>query len=97
MRYFTTYLTLQDEQRRTKELVSRLEREKQLLLENVNIRLQGSEAECANLKEEIGRQRVQLEKLDDQRQILHEQNQELAGLLSATKDEMKMMKDQEVR
>lgn len=88
---------LQDEQRRTKELVSRLEREKQLLLENVNIRLQGSEAECANLKEEIGRQRVQLEKLDDQRQILHEQNQELAGLLSATKDEMKMMKDQEVR
>ncbi|CAG9853960.1 unnamed protein product [Phyllotreta striolata] len=88
---------IQDEQRRTKELVSRLEREKQLLLENVNIRLQGSETECANLKEETVRQRVQIEKLDNQRQNLQDQNQELSALLSSAKDEMKVMKDQQIR
>ncbi|CAG9821605.1 unnamed protein product [Phaedon cochleariae] len=88
---------LQDEQRRTKELVARLEREKQLLLENASIRLHGSEAECSNLKEEVARQRTHFEKIEVQRQNLMEQAQDLASEAQHAKEEVKMMKDQEIR
>ncbi|XP_074034327.1 rab11 family-interacting protein nuf isoform X3 [Leptinotarsa decemlineata] len=88
---------LQDEQRRTKELVSRLEREKQLLLENASIRLQSSEAECLNLKEEVARQRTQLEKFENQRQNLMDQTQDITSELNLAKEEIKKMKDQEIR
>ncbi|KAG5879993.1 hypothetical protein JTB14_010113 [Gonioctena quinquepunctata] len=88
---------LQDEQRRTKELVSRLEREKQLLLENASIRLHSSETECLSLKDEVTRQRGQLEKHETQRQNLVDQAQDLTSELSVAKEEMKMMRDQEIR
>ncbi|XP_066592576.1 rab11 family-interacting protein 4B-like [Prorops nasuta] len=53
---------LQAEQRRHREWASRLEREKQLQLENYAIKLQAVELESNNLREEIVRLREQLEK-----------------------------------
>ncbi|XP_017795620.1 PREDICTED: uncharacterized protein LOC108577043 [Habropoda laboriosa] len=54
---------LQAEQRRHREWVSRLERERQLQLENYAIKLQAIEVEGTNLRDEIGRLREQLEKV----------------------------------
>lgn len=88
---------MQDEQKRTKELLARLEREKQLLLENASIRLHSAESECANLKEELTRQRGLNDKIETQRQVLADQVEDLTNDLNTSKEEMKMMKDQEVR
>ncbi|XP_026675441.1 rab11 family-interacting protein 4 isoform X2 [Ceratina calcarata] len=54
---------LQAEQRRYRDWASRLERERQLQLENYAIKLQAIESEGTNLREEIGRLREQLEKV----------------------------------
>ncbi|XP_015188636.1 PREDICTED: rab11 family-interacting protein 4A [Polistes dominula] len=54
---------LQAEQRRHRELVSRLERERQLQLENCAIKLQAIDLESSNLRDEIGRLREQLERV----------------------------------
>ncbi|CAL7935777.1 unnamed protein product [Xylocopa violacea] len=54
---------LQAEQRRHRDWASRLERERQLQLENYAIKLQAVELEGANLRDEIGRLREQLEKV----------------------------------
>lgn len=54
---------LQAEQRRQKEWASRLERERQLQLENYAIKIQAIELESTSLKDEIGRLREQLEKV----------------------------------
>ncbi|KAI4478033.1 hypothetical protein M0804_012224 [Polistes exclamans] len=53
---------LQAEQRRHRELASRLEREKQLQLENYAIKLQSIDLESSTLRDEIGRLREQLER-----------------------------------
>lgn len=87
----------QDEQKRTKELIARLEREKQLQMENASIRLQASETERMNLKEEVTRLRGQNEKLENQRQILTENIEDLTNELNSSKDEMRAMKDHEIR
>ncbi|KAJ8969714.1 hypothetical protein NQ314_001628 [Rhamnusium bicolor] len=88
---------IQDEQRRSKELLSRMEREKQLQLENASIRLQASETECTNLKEEVARQRIRIDKFETQRQNLMDQVQDLTNELNRTKEDMKTCKDQENR
>ncbi|KZC12144.1 PREDICTED: rab11 family-interacting protein 4A [Dufourea novaeangliae] len=54
---------LQAEQRRHREWASRLERERQLQLENYAIKLQAIELEGSSLRDEIGRLREQLEKV----------------------------------
>ncbi|XP_036151237.1 rab11 family-interacting protein 4A isoform X2 [Monomorium pharaonis] len=53
---------LQTEQRRHREWASRLERERQLQLENYAIKLQSAEVDSSSLREEIARVREQLEK-----------------------------------
>ncbi|XP_043523321.1 rab11 family-interacting protein 4-like isoform X2 [Frieseomelitta varia] len=53
---------LQAEQRRHRDWASRLERERQLQLENYAIKLQAIELEGTSLRDEIGRLREQLEK-----------------------------------
>ncbi|KAL0118325.1 hypothetical protein PUN28_009161 [Cardiocondyla obscurior] len=53
---------LQTEQRRHRELNSRLERERQLQLENYAIKLQAAEVDSSSLREEIARIREQLER-----------------------------------
>lgn len=53
----------QSEQRRHREYASRLEREKELQLENCAIKLQATEQECTRLRDEAVRLREQLDKL----------------------------------
>lgn len=74
-----------------------MEREKQLLLENASIRLHSAESECANFKEELTRQRGLNDKVETQRQVLTDQVEDLTNDLNTSKEEMKMMKDQEIR
>ncbi|KAL1518093.1 hypothetical protein ABEB36_001768 [Hypothenemus hampei] len=88
---------IQDEQRRSKELSQRIEREKQLLLENASIRLQNSESECEKLREEINRQRTKLEKLEKQRDDFSNQVQDLTVELNDVREEVKQQKDRENR
>ncbi|CAG9839382.1 unnamed protein product [Diabrotica balteata] len=88
---------LQDERRGFKDQKARLEREKQLLLDNVNLRLQASETECANLKKEINRQKDEIDKCKNERQNLMDQVSDLTSEVTSVKEEMKMMKNQEIR
>ncbi|XP_072396396.1 rab11 family-interacting protein 4 isoform X4 [Diabrotica undecimpunctata] len=88
---------LQDERRGFKDQKARLEREKQLLLDNVNLRLQASETECANLKKEINRQKDEIDKYKNERQNLMDQVSDLTSEVTSVKEEMKMMKNQEIR
>ncbi|XP_025834746.1 rab11 family-interacting protein 4B-like isoform X3 [Agrilus planipennis] len=86
---------LQDEQKRSKELVARIDREKQLQLENASIRLQAAETEAKNLREEVNRQRVKLEKLEAERNDLFDQVQDLKMEIMSTKDNETSFKEQE--
>ncbi|XP_076683203.1 rab11 family-interacting protein nuf isoform X2 [Andrena cerasifolii] len=61
---------LQTEQRRHREWASRLERERQLQLDNYAIKLQATEVEGTSLRDEIGRLREQLEKVKAERSRL---------------------------
>lgn len=88
---------LQDEQRRAKEFVNRIDREKQLQLENASIRLQASETEAANLKEEVTRQRIRLEKLETERRELSEQMQDLTNEVILAKEQATSVKEKERR
>ncbi|XP_050300678.1 rab11 family-interacting protein 4B isoform X2 [Anthonomus grandis grandis] len=88
---------IQDEQRRSKELSQRVEREKQLQLENASIRLQNSEGECEKLKEELTRQRTKIEKLELQKDELNNQVQELNFELQDAKEEVKNARERENR
>ncbi|XP_046487479.1 rab11 family-interacting protein 4 isoform X4 [Neodiprion pinetum] len=63
---------LQAEQRRHREWAGRLERERQLQLENYAIRLQAAEVESTNLRDEAARLREQLEKARADRAALQE-------------------------
>lgn len=74
-----------------------MEREKQLLLENASIRLHAAESDSSNFKEELTRQRGLNDKLETQRQILADQLEDLNNDFNTSKEEMKMMKDQEIR
>ncbi|CAK9833357.1 Rab11 family-interacting protein 4A [Anthophora retusa] len=68
---------LQAEQRRHREWVSRLERERQLQLENYAIKLQAIEVEGSNLRDEIGRLREQLEKVRAEKSRLENNLEEM--------------------
>ncbi|XP_065338325.1 rab11 family-interacting protein 4 isoform X3 [Cloeon dipterum] len=67
---------LQEEQRRHKDLASRLEREKQLELENSAIRLQAAERRVESLDEEVKRLRAQLERAAESRQVAEDASHE---------------------
>lgn len=64
------FFLFQAEQRRHKELITRLDREKQLELENYSIKLQSIEHECSGLKEQVIRFRQQLEAAKEDRNRL---------------------------
>lgn len=77
--------------------MARVEREKQLQLENSSIRLQAAELEAANLKEEVTRQRIRLEKLETERKQLTDQIMDLRNEIVASKECENDFKDQERR
>lgn len=74
-----------------------MEREKQLQLENANIRLQTAEMLASNLNEEVTRQRTRLEKLEVERKDLCDQMQDLRTELLSAKDSESSYKEQERR
>ncbi|XP_060534741.1 rab11 family-interacting protein 4 isoform X2 [Cylas formicarius] len=88
---------LQDEQKRCREAVARLEREKQLQLENASIRLQNAETQCAKLAEELARCRSKCDKLEAQRDELVAQLQEAGQEAADARDEAKRCRDRENR
>ena len=90
-------MLIQDEQRRSRELVNRVEREKQLQLENASIRLHGAETEASNLKEEVSRQRMRIEKLESERKELTDQIQELTNEVILAKEQATSFMEKERR
>ncbi|XP_064215441.1 rab11 family-interacting protein 4A isoform X5 [Tribolium castaneum] len=88
---------LQDEQRRSREMLNRLEREKQLQLENASIRLHAAETEATNLKEEVARQRIRIEKLENERKELTDQIQDLTNEVILAKEQATSFKEKERR
>lgn len=87
----------QEEQRRSKELVARSERENQLQLENANIRLQSCEAECVNLKEELTRHKLTVQKIETEKKQLLIQIQELNEEVISSKNDVIKAKELEKR
>lgn len=77
--------------------MTRVEREKQLQLENSSIRLQAAEVEATNLREEVTRQRIRIEKLETERQQLTDQIMDLRNEILSTKEYENDFKDQERR
>ncbi|CAG9770560.1 unnamed protein product [Ceutorhynchus assimilis] len=88
---------IQDEQRRSKELSQRIEREKQLQLENASIRLHNAEGEREKMKEEVTRYRLKLEKMEKQKDDLITQLQDLNFELSEAKEDAKTCRERENR
>ncbi|XP_015588526.1 rab11 family-interacting protein 4 isoform X2 [Cephus cinctus] len=67
---------LQAEQRRHREWASRLERERQLQLENYAIKLQAVEVESSSLRDEVGRLREQMDRARSDRIRLENEREE---------------------
>lgn len=61
---------MQVEQRRHREWACRLEREKQLQLENCSIKMQTIELECSSLRDQVARLREQLDSAREDRSRL---------------------------
>ncbi|XP_069688115.1 rab11 family-interacting protein 4 isoform X4 [Periplaneta americana] len=88
---------LQEEQKRHREIMVRVEREKQLQIENCTIRLQTLELEGASLREESTRLRAQVERLRAEKQASEEQRAEGGLMLAALRDELQTLRDVERR
>lgn len=91
------FVLSKDEQKRAKELLTRVEREKQLQLENVTIRLQSLELEVSSLREEAARQKGRAERLEAERLELGEQLQEARTEISSARAIEHTHKEQEKR
>uniref|UniRef100_A0A1B6CQH5 FIP-RBD domain-containing protein n=1 Tax=Clastoptera arizonana TaxID=38151 RepID=A0A1B6CQH5_9HEMI len=86
---------LGEEERRHRELVARVDREKQLQVENCAIRLQALELENSSLKDEATRCRNQAEKLRSEKIKIEEQLGVTEGILLSLKEEINSLRDQE--
>uniref|UniRef100_A0A0K8SU50 Rab11 family-interacting protein 4A n=3 Tax=Lygus hesperus TaxID=30085 RepID=A0A0K8SU50_LYGHE len=86
---------LQDEERRHRELVARVDREKHLQVENCAIRLQTLELENASVREEAARCRVQADKLRSEVLRLEEEQSRCEAALSALREELEIVREQE--
>jgi len=82
---------LGEEQRRNRDIIQRLEREKQLEIENYSIRLQGLEKDHRLLNEEVTLLRQQLDKARAEKQMVDEQLGETKMLLVQEQREHKML------
>ncbi|XP_049810969.1 rab11 family-interacting protein 4 isoform X1 [Schistocerca nitens] len=88
---------LQEEQRRHRELMVRVEREKQLQVENCTIRLQTLELEAASLREEVTRLRAQTDRLRNEKQDMEEQLAEAQCAMSALREDAERLQEAERR
>ncbi|KAJ9586134.1 hypothetical protein L9F63_020224 [Diploptera punctata] len=88
---------LQEEQKRHREIMVRVEREKQLQLENCTIRLQTLELEGASLREECTRLRAQVERLRSEKQTSEEMRGEAESMLDTLRDEVQALREIERR
>merc|ERR1719507_123106 len=72
----------EEEQRRSRELMQRVERERQLEVENYSIRLQAAEREGKGLGNEVASLRATVEKVRAEKAAVEEQLTEVQGLLA---------------
>jgi len=84
---------LLEEQRRNKELIVRVEREKQLEIENCNIKLQSLGREVELMREESVRLRAQSERLRSERSSLQQKLQEMETSLFDSRDEFRRLNE----
>ncbi|KAK7084439.1 hypothetical protein SK128_011312 [Halocaridina rubra] len=96
-----------EEQRRSKELINRIEREKQLTIENYSIKLSSLEKDKNTVDEDSKRLKSQMEKLQKEKDALedrvseaefsasalHQENSKLAELSRREKEEMKVERE----
>ncbi|XP_039285015.1 rab11 family-interacting protein 3-like isoform X2 [Nilaparvata lugens] len=86
---------LAEEERRHRELVARVDREKQLQVENCAIRLQTLELENNSLRDETGRWRNQLEKMRLDKSRVEDQLIEAEASVTSLRDEIAAVREQE--
>ncbi|XKL69462.1 hypothetical protein PGB90_007231 [Kerria lacca] len=84
-----------EEVKRHRELVARVDREKQLQVENCAIRLQTLEQANANLKEEAARYKSELEMQRNEKERLKENLEETQNLIASFKEEIHTLREQE--
>ena len=88
---------LGDEQRRNRDMIHRLEREKQLEIENYSIRLQGLEKEQRMLCEEVSSLRSQLDKTREEKAEVEEQLNEAEVVLAQEQEEHRLLQQSRAR
>ncbi|XP_014272760.1 rab11 family-interacting protein 4 isoform X2 [Halyomorpha halys] len=86
---------LAEQERRHKELVARVDREKQLQVENCAIRLQTLELENSTLREEASRCKAASDRLRIETTRLEEQLNENEILISSLREEIANLREQE--
>ncbi|XP_063215900.1 rab11 family-interacting protein 4A isoform X2 [Bacillus rossius redtenbacheri] len=86
---------LEDEQKRHRELLARVEREKQLQIENCTIRMQALELEGASLREETARLRLQMDRLRCDKLLAEEKLVEADAKLAQLHDEARELREAE--
>ncbi|RZF37565.1 hypothetical protein LSTR_LSTR015086 [Laodelphax striatellus] len=86
---------LAEEERRHRELVARVDREKQLQVENCAIRLQTLELENNSLRDETGRWRNQLEKMRVDKSRVEDQLIEAESTVTSLREELASAREQE--
>ncbi|KAG7169975.1 Rab11 family-interacting protein 3-like [Homarus americanus] len=96
-----------EEQRRNRELITRIEREKELIIENISIKLTSVEKDNTAIDNECKRFKSQVEKLQKDKELLedwaseaefsasalHQENSKLAELSRREKEEMKVIEE----
>ncbi|XP_042220006.1 rab11 family-interacting protein 4-like isoform X2 [Homarus americanus] len=96
-----------EEQRRNRELITRIEREKELIIENISIKLTSVEKDNTAIDNECKRFKSQVEKLQKDKELLedwaseaefsasalHQENSKLAELSRREKEEMKVERE----
>jgi len=84
-----------EEERRHRELVARVDREKQLQVENCAIRLQTLELENTSLRDEANRCRLQTDRLRNDKARFEESLSEKDATICSLRDEISMLRDNE--
>lgn len=88
---------IQDEVRRARELVARIERDKSTQIEQYTARVRSLELEVLELREEAARQRGRAERLEAEREEMAEQVKDVRQELNTAKNVEITFREQERR